>query len=684
MTTYLARAVSILICTFLLLQGSFAQLTGKITSPGNKYIYTIEITNPTQTTISVLAWNNIFDSLTQLPVLFDVRDDEGSIVPLASTNVMRASMSSNDFYSLAPQEVFSRTIDIRQIMQNLPSGPSAPQGAGLGDKIFTVTPLAAYKGVIGDASAVVAAVANFQSSPKTLGDMAKSNLQDITVMSTTQRFSNVFPLFREADSTYLGPTDGIHAATDCAAQDLTDISDAIFDAGVYAASLAKAANDSTNTLLSRFVFPSANNLQLVSAVAAAAAASINGQGPHVDVYCKDIQNLCGNPNILGYSFTPSFLGDAYMVLCPAARTLGRAPAPCQTGSVGGASTSHVLFHLLMTLNNVVPTVTTSSVNGLVACQDLANSTLIQSTRNSDSLAQLALVEWGYGFGGAPYNGGTCLPANGIPPFMKKRVASFRHRSESYPNKLAMRPREHTSPQSLSRRQGYADLDHDLARISDCTPGESSMLRLAVENAQAMARWASADLSSSSSESSNRWAAYFNGNSRVKALVKKNFDMVARCDVLFRCDRFRRSQYCRGSSLSTVLTYHYPKYDPKLLIACPDYFYNAISLQCLNPESLPHFLYDHQRDQGGVMLHELLHIVSTHKGRTSIGDGNPYCANWHCLQQNAHDRVLPSFSPANLPEVVSTSYEFYAYDVRASRQECTWTEFAGASFGAVFG
>ncbi|KAL8769462.1 MAG: hypothetical protein Q9209_004523 [Squamulea sp. 1 TL-2023] len=508
MTTYLARAASVLVCSLLLLQWSSAQLTGKTTSPGNKYIYTIEITNPTETAISVLAWNNIFDSLTQLPVLFDVRDDEGNIVPLASTNVMRASMSSNDFYSLAPQEVFSRTIDIRQIMQNLPSGSSAPMGAGLEDKLFTITPLAAYKGVIGDASAVVAAVANFNSSPKTLGDMAKSNLQDITVTSTTERFSNVFPLFREADSTYLGPTDGIHAATDCAAQDLTEISDAIFDAGVYAASLAKAANNSTNTLLPQFVFPSANNLQLVSTIAAAATASIHGQGPHVDVYCQDIQNLCGTANILGYSFTPSFLGDAYMVLCPAARALGRAPAPCQTGSVGGASASHVLFHLLMTLNNVVPTVTTASINGLVACQDLANSTLIQPTRNPDSLAQLAVVEWGYGFGGAPYNGGTCLPADGIPPSMKKRAASFRHRRESNPNKLAMRAREHTSPQSLSRRQGYADLDHDLARTVGCTPGESYMLQLAVENARAMARWASADLSSTSSES-NRWAAYGN-------------------------------------------------------------------------------------------------------------------------------------------------------------------------------
>ncbi|KAL8920384.1 MAG: hypothetical protein Q9208_006265 [Pyrenodesmia sp. 3 TL-2023] len=508
--TYLAQAASVLVCISFLLQSSSAQLASRILSPPNKYIYTVEISNPTDSTISLLAWNNIFDPLTKLPVLFDVRDEQGNIVPLASTYVMRASMSSNDFYSLAPRESFSRTIDIRQIMQNLPGGPSSR----LGNTGFTITTVAAYKGVIGDASAVVAALANLDSSPKKLGDLGTSNLQDITVASMTGRFSNVFPLFRNADSTYVSPADGTHSAPDCAAQDLADVSNAIFDAGVYASSLAKAANDSTNTLFPRFIAPSADNRQLVSTVAAAAAASlIEGKGPHVSIYCQDIQGLCANPNFLGYSFTPSFLGDAYIVLCPAARALGRAPAPCELGSVGGASASHVLFHLLMTLNNVVPMVAASSVNGLLACQRLANSTLIQPTRNPDSLAQLAIAQWGYGLGGAPYSGATCLPADGTPiqPNTRKRATWSRQRRESNSNKDAGRAQEHTWPQSLSRRQGtgYADLDEDLASTSECTPAESSMLQLALENARAMAGWASEDLSSTTTESTDRWTAYGN-------------------------------------------------------------------------------------------------------------------------------------------------------------------------------
>ncbi|KAL8643874.1 MAG: hypothetical protein Q9226_008065 [Calogaya cf. arnoldii] len=380
MTTCLARTALLLLCAFLLLPWSSAQLTGSVGSPGNPNIYFIEITNPTETPVSVLAWNNIFDGLTQLPVLVDVRDDEDNIVPLASTNVMRACMSSADFYTLAPHEFFTRTIDIRQMMQHLPSGPSPPQGAGLTPKVFTIRQPNAFKGVIGDASAVVAALANLGSSPKTLGDMGKSNLQDITLVSNNLRTSNTFPLFPDADPTYLGPADGTHAAAN-----------------------SRAANDSTNTLLPQFIFRNINNLQAVSAIAAAAVNSINGHGPHVDVYCEDVEDLCGNPNILGYSFTPSFAGTAHIVLCPTARALGRTPAPCQTGAVGSASASHILLHLLITLNNVVPTVTTSSINGLVPCHDLASSPWLDATRNLDSLAQVAIAEWGYGFGGPPYN-----------------------------------------------------------------------------------------------------------------------------------------------------------------------------------------------------------------------------------------------------------------------------------------
>ena len=64
----------------------------------------------------------------------------------------------------------------------------------------------------------------------------------------------------------------------------------------------------------------------------------------------------------------------------------------------------------------------------------------------------------------------------------------------------------------------------------------------------------------------------------------------------------------------------------------------------------------------------------------IADGDPLCAEWNCIVQNAHDRALPGFKPENLPENVGSNYEYFAYAARAGRTECSWTEFAGDLYG----
>lgn len=64
----------------------------------------------------------------------------------------------------------------------------------------------------------------------------------------------------------------------------------------------------------------------------------------------------------------------------------------------------------------------------------------------------------------------------------------------------------------------------------------------------------------------------------------------------------------------------------------------------------------------------------------IADGDPPCADWNCIVQNAHDRVLPSFKEENLPERVGSTYEYFAYAARAGRMDCSWMEFAGDLYG----
>ena len=496
MTTH--RAPRLLLLLSSLLQWTSAQLTGNVTSPGNPFIVTVSVTNPSRDTISILAWNNLFDCTTQLPVLFSVKDDQGNDVQLASTNAMRAGVSNSDLFPLNPGQTFIRIIDVRQIMQNIPSGPSGPLGAGLQPKAYTIRLPVSFKGMAGTASVPVGANADLTGNPPTLGNFAAANLEDITLQAAPLRLSSVFPVIGTVDSTFTSAADGIQVNGDCAAQNLTDDSNALFDAGIYANSLSKAADDFSSPLFPLFF--SGASREVVTRIANAAANSIRGIGPHVDLYCTDLQNMCGDPNILGYSFTPSFLGNAYIVLCPSARALGRAPQPCynpEVGSERSASTSHVMFHLLMTLNDVVTTMMANSVYGTLACERLSNSTLTDPTKNPDSFAQLAIAHWGYGLGAQPYNGPSCLPRGGVLPDMQKRaVSAKRQKASTIPEPLA-RATIRPPPETISKRQ-Y----HPIVDTQDCSAAELDMLEISVANAQALATFASSDLSSASP--SDRW------------------------------------------------------------------------------------------------------------------------------------------------------------------------------------
>jgi len=120
----------------------------------------------------------------------------------------------------------------------------------------------------------------------------------------------------------------------------------------------------------------------------------------------------------------------------------------------------------------------------------------------------------------------------------------------------------------------------------------------------------------------------------------------------------------------------------MILLCPNYFYEPMASECINPSYMPGLFSAFQEDQGGKMLQELMHVTTQANGASAIKDGSPECYGWACLTQNAHDRVLPTFPNANLPENVATNYEYFAYAVRASRAECTWTDFAGAAWGAL--
>ncbi|KAL8828012.1 MAG: hypothetical protein Q9170_006783 [Blastenia crenularia] len=421
MAQAILRSLFLLGVLQVLLKCVSSQLTGSITSLDDHFVIYITISNPTSQTISILNWNNVFDPVLHLPASFEIKDDMENTVQLASTYAMRAGMSDSDFYHLAPRQRYSRTFDLRQVMHNVPGGTSQKT-----KKTITISLPLAFKGVSHPGSFTVppAAAAVLTSLPPKLGDFSAIGLQDITLTSRRLSLQLDLPFFQTAGTGETNFPNGIVLDTsDCKGQDSRSMGNVLFDAGLYANSVILAANDSSSLLFASYFAPSAR--QTVNEVASSIQKAITGPGARVDVYCNDGQNICGsNPNILGYSYSPSWLSNAYIVLCPGARSLPRAPRPCSSIPLTqiGATASHVMFHLTLTLDNVVTNTIGGNVYGPGNCQRLKTSVTFDATKNADSYAQLAIAQWAYGLGGAPYEGPPCPPAHRSHPNNRKRAS----------------------------------------------------------------------------------------------------------------------------------------------------------------------------------------------------------------------------------------------------------------------
>ena len=472
------------ILTFFLSSKSFAQLTGTITSPGNGFIITIDITNPTANTISILKWNNVFDNYTETPLSFSVQDDQGSVTTFAQTYVMRSGITNDDLYALGPGQKFSRIYDMRSFLQNVPSGPSPYT-----PKVISIIPPTSLQGVSSNGAYNVPSQAAANLAIGRLGNYADAGLGEIGLSVNTLKLAYTFPIYQNSPPDTTDPADGVKLDTvTCSGQNASDMNDAIADAAIYAKSAGLAANDMTNTFFTQFF--KSEQRSVVNVLASNALKALQGGIlNHIDVYCSDIQNLCDpGGKILGYSYTPSFVGDPYIILCPAARNLGRAPDPCST--VGGkqmvASASHVMFHLVMTITKDIGGNIGGNYNGVQSCQSLSSSTTADATLNADSYAQLGIAQWGYGLGGAPYTGEACLPVNGTaPPNVKRNIDVATDVAKRNYGKDQLT----TSPHELARRQDMTIEDYiqdALTNGQNCSGDQAALLAYAADNARAMA------------------------------------------------------------------------------------------------------------------------------------------------------------------------------------------------------
>ncbi|KAI4245095.1 MAG: hypothetical protein L6R40_002694 [Gallowayella cf. fulva] len=405
-----SRSLRFLSIVHLLLRVTTGQLIGSVKTVVDRYVVLVTISNPTRDTVSILNWNNVFDHIIPLPVSIVVRDKRGRSVQIPSTYAMRAGITSADFYHLGPGEDYHRTCDLRSLYEDIPTGREGNITVGLPG---------GFKGISHNGTWTVPsqAAANLSADPPKFGDFSAAGLQDISLTSRPMSLHFGVPLFEDSvpATATRTPYHGIHVDTDaCQAQDITRMKDALSDAGVYANALSLAANDRSSALFANYFLSIAR--QTVKRVASSAQTAINGQGPHVSATCIDEGYIClmSNTNILGFS---SRLPQSHIVLCPAARSLPRAPDPCSSnrGKQIGASASHVMLHLILTLDNVVGKVIAGNVYGSGSCQLLKNSYILETTGNPDSYAQLAIAQWAYGLGGPPYEGNPCPPVLGIVP-----------------------------------------------------------------------------------------------------------------------------------------------------------------------------------------------------------------------------------------------------------------------------
>ena len=76
---------------------------------------------------------------------------------------------------------------------------------------------------------------------------------------------------------------------------------------------------------------------------------------HIDLYCDDLEGLCGNPGVWGYvpsktNAAPAF-GSAEIVVCPAMLALPRTQTPC-TGTPGLANLGWAFLRTFVMLRSV--------------------------------------------------------------------------------------------------------------------------------------------------------------------------------------------------------------------------------------------------------------------------------------------------------------------------------------------
>ncbi|KAI9671934.1 MAG: hypothetical protein M1817_002335 [Caeruleum heppii] len=423
---------------------SAIKLTGNLLSNSeHPEIVEIQVVNKGDTAVSVLAWNNVFDTR-HMSKPFDIVDENGADILLGSSHIRYAHIIKDDFVVIAPGGGhFMRSINLTEYVINMPGQPASQNSALLslpsavsgfnGDAATSTFPEAVqvqWSTNDTESSAPVASIP---------GSIAPTSLSKISLASSPLRLNVTVPAGAPLPELAKRASVGMMVnLTECTGDVLDKARDGVRDAGrlALAAQHSMKAYAQADPKPAEHPFPYwfgsecirhqeriANILDRVQS-----SAQSTGGAPIV-VQCRAETDRRPNhqpncePHILGFHMFDHARGVPNIVLCPEGQRLRSNLWPCSTpapGSAGdtiGALVLHEALHV-PTLVGMNFSPRDDAGTREVYKPGPAHNLVVNGgdpLKNPDNYAYLSSFSWDLGYGGAPWEGDSCLDHFQPPP-----------------------------------------------------------------------------------------------------------------------------------------------------------------------------------------------------------------------------------------------------------------------------
>ncbi|KAI9811258.1 MAG: hypothetical protein M1832_000937 [Thelocarpon impressellum] len=413
---------------------SSAQLVGTLSSnPAQPQLIDLVVTNPTDVNISVLAWNNIFD--TARPFNLMIVDGSGATIPTRTTHVTNAGMDFDDLLDLKPGQNFTRQVSLDHYLM-----PEVGQPASNASAVIMVQ--TAFQGLVDhdgvyniDPAAAVQRDGN--GALVALGNLSKANLTSITLQMEALRTSIAIPDGPRASNVRreeLWNRGMIVQGEDCSSEDRDWLEQGIKDAGLLALSGIKAIDAAPKTEVvnaqphpypwwfGRFAYDHHFGIRIKELLTRLNGMATRTSSHQMFVRCATpTDEICVLDKTEGYAFNdPSSFNTKVVVVCRLGLDLPWNMWPC-TGPSGsnGDSIGSLVAHEAMHDQSLTGFTAFPRSQGEIYGEAPAHQYAIEPIGrpdvpdsrpdlNPDNYAFFLSHSWDVGYGPLPWSGPVCL------------------------------------------------------------------------------------------------------------------------------------------------------------------------------------------------------------------------------------------------------------------------------------